>query len=155
MAVVRKNNLKRFNKRLLKYRDRFNLEDIVEAVGEIGVDIANSKYNADSVQVYSERTQNGVKIVARGDKIAYKEFGTGVVGKNTYEGTLPTQKLVFESPVGVTQSTEGWQYNYRKEQGQTDADWTGFVAEAQMFKTGRELREELPKQIKQKIRGDK
>ena len=86
--------------------------------------------------------------------MAFSEYGTGVVGKGTYEGELPTQKLEFESPSGVQQSTEGWQYNYRKEQGQTEMDWTGFRANAQMFKTSRRLQTELPSEIMKEIKGE-
>lgn len=154
MAIVKKNNLNRFSKRLMNYKGKINRDEIVELVGDIGVEIATDEYQGKINDIISIDSSNGAKIVAKGEKIAYMEFGTGVTGRNTYDGTLPTQKLVFESPKGVRQSTEGWQYNYRKEQGQTEKDFRGHVAEAQMFKTSQRLRTELPSKIKQKIKGE-
>ena len=138
----------------MNYKGKINRDEIVELVGNIGVEIATDEYQGKINDITSIDSSNGTKIVARGEKIAYMEFGTGVTGRNTYDGTLPTQKLVFESPKGVRQSTEGWQYNYRKEQGQTEKDFIGHVAEAQMFKTAQRLRTELPSKIKQKIKGE-
>lgn len=155
MAVVKKNNLARFVRKVSKYQGKINGGEIAEFIGDVGVSVAKEEYSGKNVDVGAEVGRGTARIVARGDKIAYMEFGTGVTGKNTYDGQLPTQKLVFESPKGVKQSTEGWQYNYRKEQGKTDKDWIGHRAEAQMFKTSQRLKAELPEKIKQKIKGDK
>lgn len=154
MAVVKKNTLGRYVEKLLRYKGKLKQDKIAEMVGEIGVETARNQYGGNSVNVSAVRNNKGVEIVAKGEKLAYMEFGTGITGKGSYSGDLPTETLEFESPKGVKQSTKGWQYNYRKEQGQTDKDWIGDSAKAQMFNTARELERELPSKIKEKIKGD-
>lgn len=156
-GVEVKNGLGEYLERLKKYKGRFKSDKITRLVGSIGVETAREEYSASGVNptdLRAEVRDNGVDIVATGEHLAFSEYGTGVVGSGTYEGELPTQTLKFESPQGVEQSTEGWQYNYRKEQGQTDKDWTGFVANAQMFKTSRRLQEELHSEIRKEIKGE-
>lgn len=156
-GVEVKNGLSEYLERLKKYKNRFKSEKITRLVGSIGVETAREQYSASGVtpeDLRAEVRDNGVDIVATGEHLAFSEYGTGVVGSGTYEGELPTQTLKFESPQGAEQSTEGWQYNYRKEQGQTERDWTGFRANAQMFKTSRRLQEELPSEIRKEIKGE-
>lgn len=156
-GVKVKNGLDRYLEKLKKHKGRYSESKITRLVGTIGVQTAREEYSASGVSPTSlraETREGGVDIVATGEHLAFSEYGTGVVGKGTYEGELPTQKLEFESPSGVQQSTEGWQYNYRKEQGQTEMDWTGFRANAQMFKTSRRLQTELPSEIMKEIKGE-
>lgn len=144
------------------------LADVVaDKIAARGEEIAKEKY-AGAIDVVVSRTKavNGeCQVTAEGDKIAYMEFGTGLVGKGTYEGKLPTQTLTFVSPKnsGAKQTTNGWEYNYpnprTKRDGQGwyyDGKYTqGEVAQAQMFKTAQELRQEIVKTGVEAIKGDK
>ena len=151
------NGLDKYLQKVMPYKRKFNADKILRLVANISVDIASAEYEKTGVKpqfIQADISEQGVELMAKGEHLAFSEYGTGVVGSGTYEGELPTQTLKFESPQGVEQSTEGWQYNYRKEQGQTDKDWTGFVANAQMFKTSRRLQEELPSEIRKEIKGE-
>lgn len=57
----------------------------------------------------------GFNIHAKGEGIAFDEFGTGIYADGTYKGKLPTETLSFES-AGYPQTTKGWEYYY---------DWQG------------------------------
>ena len=157
-GVEVKNGLSEYLERLKKYKNRFKSEKITRLVGSVGVETAREEYSASGVNptdLRAEVRDDGVDIVATGEHLAFSEYGTGVVGSGTYEGNLPPETMIlkFES-AGQDQETRGWQYNYRKEQGQTDKDWTGFVANAQMFKTSRRLQEELTSEIRKEIKGE-
>ena len=153
-GVKLKNGLGNFLKRLKNY-EKLDTSKIVGAVGEIAKESAETEYAQSGVtptRIDVETKQKQVEIVAVGEHLAFSEFGTGVVGKGTYGGELPTQELQFESPKGVQQSTDGWQYNYRKEQGQTETDWKGYTAKAQMLKTADKLQQELAKEVAQRLK---
>ena len=157
MAVVKKNTLGRYMDKLFKYKSKINQSEIVDIVGEIGTETALNQYGGNTVNVSAISGNNGVEIVAKGEQLAYMEFGTGISGKGTYQGDLPTETLEFESR-GRAQSTKGWQYNYYKEQNKdknpNTPDFKGRRAGAQMFNTARQLEKELPSKIKNKIKGD-
>lgn len=127
---------------------------MADKIAERGKEIAKTKYSGKKVTVTRTKASKGkARVIATGNKIAYMEFGTGIEGQQHDYETLgkgakkPAKTLTFVS-AGQQQSTEGWQYNYRKEQGQTDKDWKGFQPQAQMFYTAQELREELGKRRK-------
>lgn len=160
MAVVVKNDLNRFLKNLSKYRNSMDTSKVSEIIGDIGVKIANEEYATSGVtptEIRKEVNDNQVEIVAVGEHLAFTEFGTGIVGENTYQGNLPDEsiKLQFESPKGVEQSTDGWVYNYRKKQNPDTVtkDWTGMKAKAQMFNTSQRFKEQAGEEIKNFIKG--
>ena len=160
------------SKGLLNFRNKLgNVDftdlknDVANAIAERGVEIAKTNYGSESIQVTSQFIGNGRAIIlAKGDQIGYLEFGTGIAGKGKYpdETKLPKEKLIFKSR-GETQSTDGWEYNYFKEQkvkqGVPNADLikdvTGRPPQAQMFYTGQKLRKETKSIIKKVLRGDK
>lgn len=151
-------NFSRFNA-LSKLNINKLVNDIAEEIATEGEDIARSKYT-ENVNVSHITASNGrSQIITEGDKVAYLEFGTGIEGQqNDYDNLgenakKPTQTLNFTS-YGQKQSTQGWQYNYRKEQGQTDKDWKGFKPQAQMFYTAKELKEKLPQIVDKIIKGE-
>lgn len=164
-GVEVKNGLGEYLERLKKYKNRFKSEKITRLVGSIGVETAREEYSASGVtpeDLRAEVRDNGVDIVATGEHLAFSEFGTGTTGKGTYEvdgekGKLPTQTLIFDSH-GKEQQTQGWEYNYYKEQNKdinpNIPDFTGIRANAQMFKTSRRLQEELPSEIRKEIKGE-
>ena len=158
--------LKRFENNLKSdFLDLRN--DVAKAMAERGVEIANGKYGSESIQVSAELISNGHAVVrAKGDQLGYLEFGNGIQGDGKYPdpSKLPpkTKKLVFKSR-GEIQSTDGWEYNYFKEQkikqGVPNADLikdvVGRPPQAQMFYTAQELKAEKGKIIKKVLRGDK
>lgn len=148
-------DLNTFMKRLqnLKTSNTNKANILADKIADKGVQIASEKYGGEKVVVSKiPATQGKSSVVAKGEKVSFMEFGTGVMGKGTYDKSkLPTEIITFESPVGQPQSTKGWQYNYRKEQGQTDRDWKGFEAKAQMFHTAQQLRQEIPQIVAQEI----
>ena len=163
MSFVKKNGLNHFLNSIKKYNKHINQSKITEVVGEIGVDIAKAEYVGDSESstdrdIRYEINGDNVEIIARGEKLAFSEFGTGVLGQGTYEGNLPSasMKLMFESPKGVQQSTDGWEYNYRAEQAKKKGvvlkDFRGRPAKAQMFNTSLRLQSELGGKILDYIR---
>lgn len=159
-GVEVRNGLGEYLERLKKYKNRFKSEKITRLVGSIGVETAREEYSASGVNptdLRAEVRDDGVDIVATGEHLAFSEFGTGVRGKDTYEGELPTQTLIFDSH-GKEQQTQGWEYNYYKEQNKdinpNIPNFTGIAANAQMFKTSIRLRDELPSEIKKEIKGD-
>lgn len=164
MAVVRKNTLGRFLNRLEKV-DKFNFDkqNIIEAVQTIGEKTAQEEYIGTHIFVSSEVDNSSVTIRAKGEGIAYMEFGTGRIGEGTYEGKLPTEPLTFESPKGSgdIHTTQGWEYDYDNPKTKTMGGWfygntftMGKPAQAQMFNTAERLKEELAVEVGKKIMGE-
>lgn len=156
--IVKENDLNRFLKRIIKYNNQIEQSKIADIIGDIGVDIARNEYlGTQDTNIRAEKTDEGVDICAYGKELAFAEFGTGVMGKGTYDGKLPTMTLRFESPKGIQQSTRGWEYNYRAEQAKQKGiiikDFKGYPARAQMFKTGQKLRGSVGEKIVEYIRG--
>lgn len=158
-----RNNLNRFLGNLKRYKKAIDVEKIYTIVGNVGEDIAKEEYSNSGVSPNSIShtvDNNTVEIIASGEHLAFTEFGTGVVGEGSYQGNLPnaSMKLQFESPKGVQQSTDGWEYNYRakqsKEKGETIKDWKGFPAKAQMFNTSQRLQNELGENIRKFVKGE-
>lgn len=155
--IIIKNGLDNYLSKLKSHVGKYKINKISKNIGSIGKKIAQEEYAQTGVKPESITTNiinNSVEIVAKGEHLAFSEYGTGVRGEGTYDGILPTETLSFESPIGVQQTTKGWEYNYRKKQGKTQKDWTGFVAKAQMWKTSRRLQEEMPIKIKNELKGD-
>ena len=136
---------------------------IAGALAERGKDIATALYSSDNIEVIkTEPIDGAAEIIASGKGIAYMEFGTGETGRGTYAGNLPTQTLEFESPKGRPQSTQGWVYNYPNRYTKLFGGWffgktftTGQPAQAQMFKTHRQLQNEYVDIAKSAIKGEK
>lgn len=166
MAITKKNNLSRFINRLERYKNKINENDVLENTETIGINVMADEYSKSSTTpdaITSEVNGNVVEITAVGEKLPFSEFGTGLVGENTYEGDLPTQTLSFESPKGEQQTTQGWEYFYKndKTKDYQKGGWylgknfvRGQVAEAQVFKTARRLETELASELKKRIKGD-
>ena len=159
MSVKKTNTLNRFLGNLNRYKKSIDTDKIADVIGDIGSNVAREEYSTSSVipnEIRKEIIGNSVEIIAVGEKLAFSEFGTGILGEGTYQGELPSKslKLQFESPQGVQQSTDGWEYNYRKKQQQTTKDWAGFPAKAHMFNTSQRLQNELGEQIKKTIKGE-
>lgn len=166
MGIAIKSKLEALSNKISNMSNSLEVDSVAEALAERGKDIAEALYSSNNVQVSRTEVQNGqAEIIASGKGVAYMEFGTGETGRGTYEGNLPTQTLVFESPKGKPQSTQGWVYyypnrpiNYTKFFG----GWffgktftTGQPAQAQMFKTHRQLQNEYVDIAKSVIKGEK
>lgn len=164
MAGVNTSGLKRFISKVSKYRHMENLADeIAEKVAERGVEIAREKYFATNVEITNQSSEikGQRRIIVKGKGLAFLEFGTGLVGKGTYpdESKLPKETISFESPKGVPQSTDGWQYYYPNPKTKKDGGWyagkvfhRGQTAGAQMFDTAQQLRAEMGDIGKEKIK---
>lgn len=153
--------LKRFMSKLdnIKNSKDSLLNTIANKVAENGSKIAEQEYSGTSIQVNVEQADNGISsIIASGEKINYLEFGTGIVGQGTYAGELPTQPIEFESPKGSPQVTQGWEYNYPNPKTKKGDGWyyngeftQGEKAQSQMFNTAKQLKEEVPKIVKEAV----
>ena len=171
---VTKNGLEKF-KAKLEVRTTEDFSDVVaNAIADEGELIAKTKYMGTNVEVlgHSEAVNGETSIIARGNQIAYMEFGTGLIGDGTYpdKSKLPKEPITFESPKprGGRKSnpenihtTNGWEYYYDNPKTKVgDSGWyyqgkltKGQPAQAQMFYTAKELRDKIPKIVKEKIGG--
>lgn len=148
MAVkVDLSGLENFKKRLANINTQSLAEKIVIAFCNKGSEYAQSLYGGESITVQPKSISGNrgsiVAIDSKGEKatIGYLEFGTGVRGEGSYEGTLPTQDITFDSNAYGNVTTSGWTYYYAYKQGLSQTQWTGYVSQAQMWKTARYLEE--------------
>lgn len=157
---------------LTSFSNKLGLQDfsdlknkVATAFADRGVEIAKNLYGSEKIQVSSSNSQDGrTSIIAKGDSVAYLEFGTGIQGMGKYPDPtkLPKETLVFYSRKAM-QKTDGWQYNYFKKQmvekGVKDADkikdYIGQAPQAQMFHTAQQLKNEKSKIIKKVLRSGK
>lgn len=162
MSFIKKNGLNHFLEKIERYRVGISETNVPELVGRETVNIVVDKYNSTNVKpinVTKEINGSKVEVVAYGEKLAFAEFGTGITGKKGLypETNLPDKstKLVFESPKGVQQSTDGWEYNYRAEQAKQKGiqikDFVGFEPQKQMLDSSIKIKEEMPSIIKKAI----
>lgn len=161
-GVTLKNGLDNYLNRLKAHKGQVKLDMVCKEVANLGVEICAEEYAKTGVNptsITANINNNSVNLIAHGSHLAFSEYGTGLVGEGTYEGDLPTQTLIFESPKGEQQSTQGWEYYYNNPKTKIMGGWfygnnftQGQKAQAQMWKTSRRLREEMPKQIKEKLK---
>lgn len=155
--------LERFAKKVNKYSKTKNIGDTVaQKIAQRGKEIATNNYNESKrviVRVEDGDAPNKKRIIAQGKGIAFDEFGTGLVGKGTYEGNLPKETISFESPKGSPQTTQGWEYYYPNAKTKVNGGWyagkvfhRGQRAKAQMFNTSKQLRLELKSTANQVIK---
>ena len=169
MGIKINNKLAGLQNRLAKVDDGNMTNVIADALTEQGKEIATAMYLGTKVEVERTEVVDGeASITATGKGIAYMEYGTGETGRGTYEGELPTRELTFVSPkdkrIPLSQrihTTQGWVYNYDNKYTKILGGWffgntftTGQPANAQMFKTARELRNEYAKIAKSALKGD-
>lgn len=148
--------------------------EILEEIGRIGEQIAREEYaGVEGVNIHHETSSRVSRIVAEKEGLAYIEFGTGRVGEqsNYPKESLPKQTLLFESPKGYTQRTNGWEYYYNNKNTKRTAfgveGWyhkfhdkldatfvVGQKAGMQMYRTQQRLKNEIPNILKNKIKGD-
>ena len=149
---ITKNKLPRFKQRVNNFANM--ADELAETLVQEAMEIADIHYgNSGALYLlYYEKERDGVyKLIAEGEQIAYLEFGTGILGEGKYPdpNKLPPESMIlrFKSH-GHTQETAGWVYNYykKKEENRNNPnvkDWQGAEPGAQMFKTAKELGEEL------------
>lgn len=155
--------LDNFANKVKRYSKLGNLDEIIaEKIANRGVEIATEQYagrkNTTIKSVVGE-TKNKRQVVAQGKGINFDEFGTGLVGKGTYEGKLPTETITFESPKGEPQQTQGWEYYYDNPKTKVNGGWyagkvfhRGQPAKAQMFNTSKQLKNEIRETAKNTIK---
>lgn len=111
------------------------------------------------------KSQTKGEISANGDEVAFIEFGTGRIGeKSNYpKELLPSETLIFESPKGHNQSTQGWIYYYPNRYTKTKLKgkygWKyhgqftrGMPAGKQVYTTAKYLRNNIVNIAKQTIK---
>lgn len=153
--------LHNFKKRLENISTQTLAEKIVKALCEYGANYAQGMYGSESITVTAENMSSvGGSIIAKDSKgekatIGYLEFGTGVKGEGSYEGTLPTQNIDFVSPSYGQITTNGWQYYYAYQQGLSQKQWQGSQAQSQMWNTAKYLRENAVAIINQVLGANK
>lgn len=135
---------------------------VAESIALRGVQIATEEYAGVSDVIVSHETMSGgrSRVVAERKGLAYIEFGTGDVGK---ESNYPTENL----PKQGVPITGKWTYYYEpsltnsKKTINGKRGWmlgssfiTGRAAGMQMYRTSKRLRSEMINIVKNKIRGD-
>lgn len=158
MASVKKNNLNSFLSKLNNVKGQDSLAEIVmEKVIDKGSEIALQKWGGSAIIKTSgdglKRSISAVDTNLKRPTIAYREFGTGIVGENSYEGKLPTQDISFEDLNGVEWTTKGWEYAYRYKQTQKGTPFKGQKAQMPMYQTAKELREYIKTDLAKDIKG--
>ena len=158
MASVKKNNLNSFLSKLNNVKGQDSLAEIVmEKVIDKGSEIALQKWGGGVIIKTSgdglKRSISAVDTNLKHPIIAYREFGTGIVGENSYEGKLPTQDISFEDLNGVEWTTKGWEYAYRYKQTQKGTPFKGQKAQMPMYQTAKELREYIKTDLAKDIKG--
>lgn len=155
--------LNRFRQRLGVLQEPNLLEEITRELVSDGTKYLASLYEDPAILVTSEVNGNQAYIFAEGEQIAYLEYGTGYVGKGTYEGNLPpaTQVITFIDAFGYPMHTNGWEYYYDNPRTKRMGGWfysdddgelhftEGDKAQAQMWQTAQHLRENAPNIINQ------
>jgi len=159
MPFLVKSDLDRFYDKLNKYKGQGDLAlRVADKITETGKNIALQNWGSSAtIDVVGDGLKRS--IVARDPNkmnptIAYLEFGTGVLGKGTYKGKLPTKYIWFKDLQGVQWRTKGWVYYYRYKQTKQGRPFTGQPAKMPMFITGQELREYIRTDLKKDIKGD-
>lgn len=117
---------------------------IVQEIADAGAEIASELFGSGNISVTSSKANAGqASIIAKGDQVAYIEFGTGEYAKGTYKGELPKSGVpitgkwehYYPSPHKVTLSDgrKGWMAG--------KSFHIGRPAGSQMWQTSQELRE--------------
>ena len=152
MQKINTSGLERFSKKISLYNNGFEYDTISQQIAEKGVDIIRQNYGSRQLLGIdiSKEGKGERKITVSGVGISFDEYGTGNVGKGTYEGDLPTELIEFESPAGKHQETQGWIYNYPNKLTKVNGGWyfghtftKGQKAQAQMFNSAKDLRKEM------------
>lgn len=161
---VKKNNLQRYLQKLENVSKINIAETTASILVEKGVEYAQQEYaGSKHTNVEGEvKDTNGTITASREassksyrDGLMYIEYGTGLVGKGTYEGELPTSGV----PI-----TGNWEYYYdspHKKNGgwylKNGVFTRGRVAGNQMYRTAKSLKEyiangELKDDLRKEIR---
>lgn len=153
MKII-KNDLENFKTKLLRLNKQNSLvTSLAEKIAKKALEILTTKYAGFDAVINVEISEGIVRLSVQGKQVAFDEFGTGTLGEgSSYEGNLPTQLIEFESPKGIPQKTQGWQYNYRNKQYGTKA-LQGRVAQKRMFYTEQELIDFISNDLKSEIKG--
>lgn len=152
--VVKHNDLDRYYSKLKNITSGDLGTKVVDLLVDRGVQEANVQYNGTRFEVTSEKDETKGTIIASGKGIAYVEYGTGLVGKGTYEGETP------QSGVPITGQ---WTYFYDSPHKTPNGGWffghtftRGRVAGMQMFNTAKSLRQYVQSgELAQDIRSKK
>lgn len=152
--------LNNFQRKIKRTSSALNNGSFISSVAEKGRQIANDKYaiaeygtNPTTIMCSSVViSPTKAQISAKGDRISYLEYGTGIYAQGSY----PQDKL-----------PSWWQYYYPSEhkitkfyggeelQGWNNSEYgfcIGQNAGAQMYHTSVELKEQIPNIIKQILR---
>lgn len=143
------------------------INGVISAILNRALQIAREEYSGlSSIDVGIEKISTGIgRLYAKGESVAYIEFGTGLVGEASQypKDKLPTQNLEFESPKdsGKMRQTNGWEYYYDNPDTKIMGGWfwgktftQGRQAGMQMYRISQRIRQELPQIVRSKIKGD-
>ena len=151
--------LMNFKNKLQKYSSLNTslTNEVAEQIAIRGEQIAQQEYSSDKVQIYHENLGSGKsRVVVKRKGIAYIEFGTGDIGKNS---NYPEENLPKEGvPI-----TGKWQYYYEPSDSKATVNgvrgwyWgknftAGRPAGMQMYKTSQKLKTEMAGIANHKIR---
>ena len=147
-----------------KLGDENTVTSMREKINKIALEEIEDAYSDTQFKVVRKDNKYETRIIAKGDEIAFDEFGTGFYAKGTYEGELPKQKLTFKS-AGQYQTTQGWEHYYFNEKTKTTLNgrkgWfirprpgfprgsfhTGKVASNRFYRRCKIIRERIRKEL--------
>lgn len=149
-STIKLDGLKHYIESIERYSNLLTkFHEIMEMICQQAEEYARNEYQSHErfdIQVYYENKGKTASIYAYGDQVAFYEFGTGRVGENTYQGTLPTSKV----PI-----TDSWIYYYPNEKTKRTSSRTGeegwfwdnkfhrgIRAEAEMWETREFIKQE-------------
>ena len=147
-STIKLDGLKHYIESIERYSNLLTkFHEIMEMICQQAEEYARNEYQSHErfdIQVYYENKGKTASIYAYGDQVAFYEFGTGRVGENTYQGTLPTSQV----PI-----TDSWIYFYKSsakritKSGSEGWFWEkkfhrGIRAEAEMWETREFIKQE-------------
>lgn len=147
-STIKLDGLKHYIESIERYSNLLTkFHEIMEMICQQAEEYARNEYQSHErfdIQVYYENKGKTASIYAYGDQVAFYEFGTGRVGENTYQGTLPTSQVPItdswiyfypSSAKRVTKSgSEGWFWEKKFHRG--------IRAEAEMWETREFIKQE-------------
>lgn len=149
-STIKLDGLKHYIESIERYSTLLTkFHEIMEMICQQAQDYALNEYKSHErfdIQVHYDNNGKTASIYAYGDQVAFYEFGTGRVGENTYQGTLPTSQV----PI-----TDSWIYYYPNEKTKRTSSRTGeegwfwdnkfhrgIRAEAEMWETREFIKQE-------------
>lgn len=146
-------SLDKFQERVEKLANTNIKENVKHSIVNEATLILQGYYPHDTVSTLGKG--DTFLIVATGNGLWFREFGTGFVGESSYpkDNFLPQRELSFTS-YGMDWTTDGWVYHYNPITVARLGTNYGQVAQAGLFQTSERLKQNLPSIIRDALKGE-